>query len=567
MDTESSHAQEHDFAQTSWLDIGGFSPSEQSPTLDYQAFGYGVVPLDPSYSVDIPPPYEGLPIAMPPPPSSWPSMLSNQGPFPEPGMSAVPLMQAPPTLAPVPTIPAVPRKASISKASTGKSTTGKSSSGKSSSGKSNSNPTPRRTLTDEDRRRMCLYHEENKTAKQTDIGALFGVERSTVSKVLRQKDKYLNPDDGSRSPIKRAKGRVPDIEKALSNWARNYQKQGYPLNDEMIREKALFFASTCGSSDGKEKVLSTSWLEKFKRKYNLMGARNRKGSWASTKSESDSPTCLSIDSALASAVQSPTLLSPTSPTGFLSPLPLSPVQSNENIRGELVQSLAEIASDYQHTHTKSTTSLDTTCSFSAGVTSPTSTFVTESPFTPTSQSLGSSADGNPTRPRSQTFPLSSSDPNLLCPDENSEHLTKAALRQSLSISEHQPPLEEHHDQKFLPALDTSANTIKRNRSNPEFKAKSIYPPLFSKSNTVSPVSSPGSPTQDEARRALELVMNYFKQQPSGLGADDYMTIGKLMERLELAKAQQVTLPGGLTRIDEHDDSPQLNRKRSIHSLG
>lgn len=30
--------------------------------------------------------------------------------------------------------------------------------------------TPRRTLTDEDRRRMCVYHEEHKTAKQTDIG-------------------------------------------------------------------------------------------------------------------------------------------------------------------------------------------------------------------------------------------------------------------------------------------------------------------------------------------------------------------------------------------------------------
>jgi hypothetical protein len=29
---------------------------------------------------------------------------------------------------------------------------------------------PRRTLTDDDRRQMCIYHEENKTAKQTDIG-------------------------------------------------------------------------------------------------------------------------------------------------------------------------------------------------------------------------------------------------------------------------------------------------------------------------------------------------------------------------------------------------------------
>lgn len=32
------------------------------------------------------------------------------------------------------------------------------------------NPTPRRTLTDADRRRMCIFHEENPTVKQTEIG-------------------------------------------------------------------------------------------------------------------------------------------------------------------------------------------------------------------------------------------------------------------------------------------------------------------------------------------------------------------------------------------------------------
>lgn len=44
---------------------------------------------------------------------------------------------------------------------------------------------------------------------------------STVSKVLRQKEKYLFQDDGSRSPIKRAKGRSPDVERALAVWAKN----------------------------------------------------------------------------------------------------------------------------------------------------------------------------------------------------------------------------------------------------------------------------------------------------------------------------------------------------------
>lgn len=33
-------------------------------------------------------------------------------------------------------------------------------------------PSPRRTLTDDDRRRMCQYHEENPHVKQTEIGGM-----------------------------------------------------------------------------------------------------------------------------------------------------------------------------------------------------------------------------------------------------------------------------------------------------------------------------------------------------------------------------------------------------------
>ena len=78
---------------------------------------------------------------------------------------------------------------------------------------------------------------------------------STVSKVLRQKEKYLFPDDGSRSPIKRSKGKFPDIERALSVWAKNTRKQGIALTDAMIREKAvcvcnLVFLSRGGNGCG-----------------------------------------------------------------------------------------------------------------------------------------------------------------------------------------------------------------------------------------------------------------------------------------------------------------------------
>ena len=38
-------------------------------------------------------------------------------------------------------------------------------------------PIPRKTLTDNDRKRMCQYAEDHPNAKQTEIGAIFGVER------------------------------------------------------------------------------------------------------------------------------------------------------------------------------------------------------------------------------------------------------------------------------------------------------------------------------------------------------------------------------------------------------
>jgi hypothetical protein len=151
MDTETPHAQENGFAQSPWMDMGGFHPSHQnSPPLDYHGFGYPVhVPLDASYGVTIPPPYAPPALPMTVPSNAWPSMLTttSQPPFQhsEHPVAPVPIAPSVSPIAPVPP----PRKSSTSSS------------------------TPRRTLTDDDRRRMCLYAEENKTAKQTDIGGAF----------------------------------------------------------------------------------------------------------------------------------------------------------------------------------------------------------------------------------------------------------------------------------------------------------------------------------------------------------------------------------------------------------
>jgi len=112
---------------------------------------------------------------------------------------------------------------------------------------------------------------------------------STVSKVLRQKEKFLYSNDGSQSPAKKAKGKFPDIERALANWAKNEQIKGEPLNDSKIREQAQRFAATVGNSESRSKLTNSAWLKKFKQKNNLLGARPD----SSTTSFSETPNSYS----------------------------------------------------------------------------------------------------------------------------------------------------------------------------------------------------------------------------------------------------------------------------------
>ncbi|KAJ6003753.1 hypothetical protein N7522_006445 [Penicillium canescens] len=130
---------------------------------------------------------------------------------------------------------------------------------------------PRKQLTNQDRRMICLYHEKSK-AKQTEIGALFGVERSTVSKTLSQKAKYLAVGQGP-CPEKQTKSRVPDITSALSNLVKEYQRKKIPINDEILMEKALAFAHACSLTEGSG-ASDKDWLENFKQENSILFGRD-----------------------------------------------------------------------------------------------------------------------------------------------------------------------------------------------------------------------------------------------------------------------------------------------------
>jgi len=64
-------------------------------------------------------------------------------------------------------------------------------------------------------------------------------------------------------------------------------------------------------------------------------------------------------------------------------------------------------------------------------------------------------------------------------------------------------------------------------------------------------SSPITPSQEEAARALELVMNFFQSQHAGFVVEpqEYVTIGKLMEKLRIKRSSE-SVPPGMRRISE-----------------
>jgi hypothetical protein len=162
MDQQSQLAPDNNYGNGNWVDMNSFQHQTTMP--DYGG-GFAYIPPIthglPSESLSrMPPPPPPQPMHQQPqashtqlpmlmmPQVTFPSMLTNPNTYGSPH-------SAPPVA--IPSI-AAPLKASKLPAIQTASQ-------------------PRKTLTDEDRRAMCQYAEDHPTAKQTDIGARFGVER------------------------------------------------------------------------------------------------------------------------------------------------------------------------------------------------------------------------------------------------------------------------------------------------------------------------------------------------------------------------------------------------------
>lgn len=323
---------------------------------------------------------------------------------------------------------------------------------------------------------------------------------STVSKVLRQKEKYLSPNEHNISPPKQPKGKVQNIDLTLSKWWHNKRDKGFlPTRDE-IRDQGIKFATSISSQEGTLRAQDDRWLDKFEEDHNAeTKSESNNGSNGSTKPSrrasetafSDAGT-FSQDSAVPSAAQTPSGHSPSSPFDFASSFSGPKVDDDYTPFGY---------SGYRHSNSRSTTSLSSTyteatvgSSFSGGPSSPGTPFpfspeTTQGPFAGP-QYVQGIVPSYPQRPRSQTFPILTVDPDTA----------------------------------------TTATFPPHSASPPGLEASS-EPMATTPSTTASTAST--SPTQDDARLAIETFLNYMDiAAPQGLvDESEYQTVVKLVERM------------------------------------
>lgn len=383
---------------------------------------------------------------------------------------------------------------------------------------------------------------------------LTSVSLSTVSKVLRNKDKLLNQEDRSASPAKRTKGRLPDIERTLASWAK---KAGREVSDDEIWEQVQHFALADPGSEHIQK-LNDTWLKRFKHKNNIGQPRLSRRA-----SETNIPTDakLSISSPLLASQQS-SGISPASPT--VQPSPLSGTRSDDDLR-EGVPGMYSFRTDvFKRGNNQSSTSLSSafteagTSSFSGSAVSPTGPFA----FSPDSNVGGFLSDQRPLppgpessfqRPRSQTFPTL----DIECLNQqggNPEPTTpKYPVSSTAPSSALESPNRDIDARHFaMDSVVSSSPQLHHSNSNGNLAGAAKGNHM---GNVISPITSPVSPTLEDARRGLDLALSYVQKSTSHYNENDLLAVIRFFEGVGLrhyAKAPGSSMHpmSGLSRIPE-----------------
>ncbi|KAG8969991.1 hypothetical protein FRC03_012444 [Tulasnella sp. 419] len=163
-------------------------------------------------------------------------------------------------------------------------------------------------LTDMDRKFICVFAENNPKARQEDIATKFQVERSTVSKILKCKDKWMKVDFFSSEArvVKHRPSKFPEIEEELILLIRQRVANRETVNDAFIKKSALELAHARGIGKDKFKA-SSGWVENFKHRHDIRKGGSWKTSAVSSSWSASSPAVSAAPLSADGDIEDPTM--------------------------------------------------------------------------------------------------------------------------------------------------------------------------------------------------------------------------------------------------------------------
>lgn len=118
---------------------------------------------------------------------------------------------------------------------------------------------------------------KEKTKKtDSEIADIFNVDRSTVTKIVKKKDIYLNLEGSNRKKSRIQKAPFFLVEESLYQWYRAALTSNINITHNLIREKALFFYNKL-KEDNEMKApfeASESWINNFLNRYDISIKKN-----------------------------------------------------------------------------------------------------------------------------------------------------------------------------------------------------------------------------------------------------------------------------------------------------
>lgn len=136
---------------------------------------------------------------------------------------------------------------------------------------------PRRKTLSFEEKIALINAVSNRKGKKKDVAARFGVRPSTLSTILKAKDRIFTAvssgTSGARKKLRTST--YEDVDKAVLRWILDMRTRNVPLNGPMLQEKARDIALRLGCDDFKA---SPGWLTRFKGRHASLAGLKR-GEW------------------------------------------------------------------------------------------------------------------------------------------------------------------------------------------------------------------------------------------------------------------------------------------------